>query len=102
MYSQKVEYLHKLVFKCLEVVSERKDSAVEIDVEGGEGAVADPDIVFPEDPDFLPLDDIPEAKGIDLNERQDLLLRRTSSGSGSNSLLLSGRYNSRDEGDFMV
>ena len=71
VYSRKVEYLHRLVLQVLDVIDHklskelRKDAAAEgeHDVEGA----------FPSDPDFISLDDIPEAQScaIDMAEKPD-------------------------------
>jgi hypothetical protein len=71
VYSRKVEYLHRLVLQVLDVIDHklsrelRKDAA-----EQGEN---DPEDEFPADPEFISLDDIPEAKSsaIDMVEKND-------------------------------
>jgi condensin-2 complex subunit H2 len=71
VYSRKVEYLHRLVLQVLDVIDHklskelRKDAAAEGE-QDAEGA-------FPSDPEFISLDDIPEAKSaaIDMAEKND-------------------------------
>lgn len=71
VYSRKVEYLHRLVLQVLDVIDHklstelRKDAAAEGE-QDAEGA-------FQSDPEFISLDDIPEAKSaaIDMAEKND-------------------------------
>jgi len=71
VYSRKVEYLHRLVLQVLDVIDHklskelRKDAAAQ-----GEH---DAEEEFPADPEFISLDDIPEAKSsaIDMVEKSD-------------------------------
>jgi hypothetical protein len=71
IYSRKVEYLHRLVLQVLDVIDHklskelRKDAAAQ-----GENDAEDE---FPADPEFISLDDIPEAKSsaIDMVEKND-------------------------------
>ncbi|KAJ1488736.1 hypothetical protein T484DRAFT_1782261, partial [Baffinella frigidus] len=66
VYSKKVEYLHKLVFQVLAIISDTKKSVLRAE-EDDEQEGGDPDCDFPEDPEFIALDDLPEAKPSSIN-----------------------------------
>jgi hypothetical protein len=80
VYSRKVEYLHRLVLQVLDVIDHklskelRKDAAAD----GDQDAEKD----FPADPEFISLDDIPEAKSqaIDMVETLDDMRNATANG----------------------
>ncbi len=68
VYSRKVEYLYQLVFRVLDIIADRQRKA-----ENGDGNTNndDPDSAFPEEPEFISLDDIAPAKrsAIDMVEK---------------------------------
>ncbi|XP_048585346.1 condensin-2 complex subunit H2 isoform X2 [Nematostella vectensis] len=70
IYSKKVEYLYTLVYQTLDLIASKKrlQQAASVDENG-----QDKDTTFKEEDDFLSLDDIKEAKNIDLKEDIDCL-----------------------------
>ena len=69
VYSRKVEYLYQLVFRVMDIIADRQRDQND-DPNRKE---ADPEQIFGSEPQFIALDDIPEAKSstIDLVERDD-------------------------------
>lgn len=69
VYSRKVEYLYQLVFRVLDIITDRQRK-----LDGPEGAEnnEDPDAAFPDEPGFIALDDIQAAKrsAIDMVEKE--------------------------------
>lgn len=69
VYSRKVEYLYQLVFRVLDIIADRQRK-----LDGPEGAEnnEDPDAAFPDEPEFISLDDIQAAKrsAIDMVEKE--------------------------------
>jgi condensin-2 complex subunit H2 len=70
IYSKKVEYLYALLYKTLDILIEkRQQQSSSVDKKG-----KDKDAEFPDEPDFLELDDILEettGNNIDLNDELD-------------------------------
>jgi condensin-2 complex subunit H2 len=68
VYSRKVEYLYQLVFKVLDIIADRQRKS---DGADGNANSEDPDSAFPEEPEFISLDDIVPAKrsAIDMVEK---------------------------------
>eukprot|EP00961_Rhodomonas_salina_P225818 3053172-Rhodomonas_salina.2 len=73
VYSRKVEYLHKLVFHVLEVLSDSQAQNNDGQKAADDGDNDDPEKAFPREPEFIALDDIAEAKStqIDLADDKD-------------------------------
>lgn len=76
IYSKKVEYLYTLVYQTLDLIASKKrlQQASSVDDQG-----KDKDASFRDDiEEFLPLDDIKEAKNIDLKEDENDFQRKSS------------------------
>ena len=73
IYSRKVEYLHRLVMQVLDVIHLKRAKAASKDAPEGE---FDEEGAFLTDPDFISLDDIPEARSeaIDMVEKAGSML----------------------------
>jgi condensin-2 complex subunit H2 len=95
VYSRKVEYLYQLVFRVLDIIADRQRDHND-DANRKE---ADPEQNFGSEPQFIALDDIPEAKSstIDLVERDDMVNSSIISQSQSPLLLTMSLEADRDD-----
>ena len=73
VYSRKVEYLHRLVMQVLDVIDHKLSKEMRKDAAADGDGDQDAESAFPADPEFISLDDIPEAKSsaIDMAEKND-------------------------------
>lgn len=67
IYSRKVEFLYTLVFQTLDLIADRKRAGAGAAADASTGDV-DEDVVTTDEPEFLVLDCLPEAKGINLGD----------------------------------
>ena len=67
VYSRKVEYLHRLVMQVLDVIDHKLAKELRKDAPANDD---DAEGAFPADPEFISLDDIPEAKDEAINMKE--------------------------------